>query len=433
MRYLSLFSGIEAASVAWAPLGWECAAVAEVEPFPCAVLAQHYPGVPNLGDVTKITEADIRALGHIDVVVFGSPCQDLSVAGQRKGLINEHGDITRSGLFFTAIDIFHWSGARFAVWENVPGAFSSGKGRDFASVVSFMAGLDGVDVPPNGWGTEGAALGDNGLLEWSTLDAQWFGVAQRRRRVFAVLDTGDWAGRPPILLEPESLRGDTAPRREAGESITHDIAPCIGAALKHSDDLAFTLTQPSPSGGGHPQAVAYPINTQIALRHEALGRNTGFGIAEDGAPGFTLQAGHGHAVAYAFQPRIARNGRGDMGDVVRALNAQSGETGKGDAAPCVAFNWNAQAAQLPSAGGRGTEVNDGLTCSQQAAVATSIQVRRLTPTECERLQGFPDGHSAITYRNNPACDGPRYKALGNSMAVPVMRHIGIKIMEAVWY
>jgi len=230
VRYLSLFSGIEAASAAWGDLGWECAAVAEVEPFPCAVLAHHHPNVPNLGDVTKITEADILALGHVDLVVFGSPCQDLSVAGQRKGLINEHGDITRSGLFFTAINIFHWSGARFALWENVPGAFSSGQGRDFASVVSFMAGLDDVGVPPNGWGTEGAALGDNGLLEWGTLDAQWFGVAQRRRRVFALLDTGDWAGRPPILLEPESLRGDSAPRREAGESVAHPTAPCIGAS-----------------------------------------------------------------------------------------------------------------------------------------------------------------------------------------------------------
>ncbi|OYW86861.1 MAG: hypothetical protein B7Z23_14555, partial [Pseudomonadales bacterium 32-61-5] len=171
--------------------------------------------------------------------------------------------------------------------------------------------------------------------------------------------------------------------------------------------------------------VAYGFNGDQSEKTHSMGERV------EQAP--TKRGGGPAHVAYAFQPRIARNGRGDMGDVVSALNAQSGETGKGDAAPCVAFNWNAQAAQLPSAGGRGTEVNDGLTCSQQAAVATSMQVRRLTPTECERLQGFPDGHTAILYRNKPATDGPRYKALGNSMAVPVMRHLGIKIMEAVWH
>ena len=206
------------------------------------------------------------------------------------------------------------------------------------------------------------------------------------------------------------------------------------------------------------------MKQQCYVAYSIITANTGangLGVTQELSA--TLDQAQPHAVAYAFQPRIARNGRGDMGDVVSALNAQSGETGKGDAAPCVAFNWNAQAAQLPSAGGRGTEVNDGLTCSQQAAVAfqssqsgvrvdevhatldgnngsrrhngalQGMQVRRLTPTECERLQGFPDGHTAIPYRNKPAADGPRYKALGNSMAVPVMRHIGIKIMEAVWH
>jgi len=248
MRYLSLFSGIEAATVAWHPLGWECAAVSEIEPFPCAVLKHHYPDVPNLGDVTKITEADVKALGHIDIVVFGSPCQDLSVAGHRKGFVNADGTVTRSGLFFTAFNIFKWSGARFALWENVPGAYSSNKGRDFASVVEFMAGLDSVEVPPRGWATEGVAVGDNGLVEWACLDAQWFGVAQRRRRVFALLDTGDWANRPPILLEPESLRGDSAPSREAGKATTGSTAVSValrgregGATAELGDEVGNAL------------------------------------------------------------------------------------------------------------------------------------------------------------------------------------------------
>ncbi len=170
MKYLSLFSGIEAASIAWKPLGWECVGVSEIEPFPCAVLAHHYPDVPNLGDVTKITEDDIKKLGQIDLVVFGSPCQGLSVAGARKGLDDE-----RSNLFYDAIRVIEYAkrhcGTRFALLENVPGAFSSNKGADFTEVVKHMAGLSDIDTPTNGWGKEGAAVGSNGLLEWSVLDA----------------------------------------------------------------------------------------------------------------------------------------------------------------------------------------------------------------------------------------------------------------------
>ncbi len=220
MKFLSLFSGIEAASVAWTPLGWQCVGVAEIEPFPCAVLAHHYPDVPNLGSVTDITDEQIAALGPIDVVVGGSPCQDLSVAGKRAGLAGE-----RSGLFHHQLRIFHAArhlcGARYLLWENVPGAFSSNRGRDFAVVVGEMAGCS-LPVPPDGWGTEGVVLGEHGLVEWAVLDAQWFGVAQRRRRVFAVLDVGDWSSRPPILLERDGLRGDSAPSREAGK-----VAPTI--------------------------------------------------------------------------------------------------------------------------------------------------------------------------------------------------------------
>jgi DNA (cytosine-5)-methyltransferase 1 len=421
------------------------------------VLAHHHPDVPNLGDVTKITEADIQALGHIDLVVFGSPCQDLSIAGQRKGLINEHGDITRSGLFFTAVNIFHWSRARFALWENVPGAFSSGQGCDFASVVSFMAGLDDVDVPPNGWGTEGAALGDNGLLEWSTLDAQWFGVAQRRRRVFAILDAGDWAGRPPILLEPESLRGDTAPRRESGEVAARGTetgtyecggigrysssSPLMQSGANLSPGCEALITQPFVVANTLTQRMGKGINSTVdegqtpvvthSLRGEGFSRGGG-------------TQGQGPVIAYCIQG--SQIGRHDLaGPSGSGFLEEVGFTQTGADQHAVAFNWNAQAAQLPSTGGRDYSVNDGLTCSQQGAVAfqasqsgitldsnIGMQVRRLTPRECERLQGFPDDHTLIPYRNKPVADGPRYKALGNSMAVPVMRHIGIKVMEAVW-
>lgn len=353
MRYLSLFSGIEAATVAWHPLGWECVGVAEIEPFPCAVLAHHYPDVPNLGSVTEITEAQIKALGPIDLVVFGSPCQDLSVAGHRKGLIDESGNATRSGLFFDAVNILHWAvrncGCRWGLWENVPGTFSSNKGRDFAAVVEWLAGLDTVDVPPKGWGPEGVAVGEEAMVEWATLDAQWFGVAQRRRRVFALADFGDWANRPPVLLERDSLRGDSAPSRGAGEEVAGSAADCVDC--------------------GQPYPVANCLTRRM---HKGINST----LDEDQTP------------VVAFHPTQ---------DPISSTDGSTHAMGCG------------------SKGGAAT-----------VAVATVMQVRRLTPIECERLQGFPDNYTNIPWRGKPTSpDGPRYKALGNSMAVPVMRWIGI--------
>ena len=229
MKYLSLFSGIEAAHLAWALLGWECVAVAEIDPAACALLRHRLPYVPNLGRVTDITDEQIAALGPIDVLIGGSPCQDLSVAGRRAGLGG-----ARSSLFHQQMRIFnaarHICGARWLVWENVPGAFSSNQGRDFAVVVGAMAGSE-LPVPAGGWGSEGVALGDNGLVEWAVLDAQWFGVAQRRRRVFSILDTGDWAGRPPVLLEPDRMRGHFLRRAATrGKALPAPLARALRAA-----------------------------------------------------------------------------------------------------------------------------------------------------------------------------------------------------------
>jgi len=469
MRFLSLFSGIEAASVAWSPLGWQAVAFAEIEPFPCAVLAHHYPGVPNLGDVTQITDTQIAALGPIDLVCGGSPCQDLSVAGKRKGLSGE-----RSSLFHEQIRIFNaarnFCGARWLLWENVPGAFSSNAGKDFAVVVGAMAGCH-LNAPADGWGSEGVALGHNGLVEWAVLDAQWFGLAQRRRRVFAVLDTGDWACRPPILLERDSLRGDTAPIRESGQSTAPTLAArtrgggglgtdfdcdgglipaCLTSRAGKGPDSDCTTTLVAQvagtlnaNGKAAGSATQQDAETGMLVAHSLRGE--GFDASEDGTGRGTplvpvsinkvadvsevagtlcrdsfsggagsrpegagsrpegAVAGHFVPTAYGFQPRIARNGRGDMGDVAHALNAQSGETGKGDAAPCV---------------------------------ATATAVRRLLPEECEALQGFSRGYTRIPWRGKPAdqCpDGPRYKALGNSWATTVAAWIGkrIALVEAI--
>lgn len=206
MRYLSLFSGIEACSVAWEPLGWEPVAFAEFDDFPKAVLKFHYPNVPDLGDVTKITEQQITDLGQIDLVVGGSPCQDMSCAGKRAGLKNADGSLTRSGLFDYQMEIFEYArknnGARWLLWENVPGAFSSNGGNDFAYILGSMVQRD-VPVPKDGWNNSGICVSESGdrIVEWRVLNAEHFNLAQRRNRVFALLDTGAWWSRPPILFE----------------------------------------------------------------------------------------------------------------------------------------------------------------------------------------------------------------------------------------
>lgn len=448
MRYLSLFSGIEAATAAWHPLGWECVAVAEIEPFPCAVLAHHYPNVPNLGSVTEITEDRIKELGHIDVVVFGSPCQDLSVAGHRKGLIHADGTVTRSGLFFTAINISRWSGARFWLWENVLGAFSSNKGRDFASVVEFMAGLDDVPVPVKGWCTEGVAVGDNGLLEWCVLDAQWFGVAQRRRRVFALLDTGDWANRPPILLEPESMRGDFAPSREAGQGITRGAAASSDsrgwpAEVSSTLDTTFGTKQ-----GLEDQHVNDGCPLFVPVAHSLRGE--GFDASEDGTGSGTPLvpvAGSHWDNPQNPPPTLNQSGKGSGG--IAASNQEIFSQRGGGLVP-VGFTQNQRdevrelevAGCLSSEPGMKQQTYIAFTAKDHGGdggrhdwvMTPTMQVRRLTPVECERLQGFPDNYTLIPWRNKPAdqCpDGPRYKALGNSMAVPVMAWIGRRIQMAV--
>jgi len=298
-------------------------------------------------------------------------------------------------------------------------------------VVGAMAGCS-IHVPFEGWGSEGVALGQHGLVEWAVLDAQWFGLAQRRRRVFAVLDTGAWASRAPILLERDSLRGDTAPSRQAGQSAAPTLAArtrgggglgtdfdCDGGLIAGTVSSKWSKGSGGPAGDECQNLVAHTLRGDgFDASEDGTGRGTPlvpvafdckFSGQDAGEIAPTLRAmGHADshqnaggqvAVAYGFQPRIARNGRGDMGEIVSALNAQSGETGKGDAAPCV---------------------------------ATATAVRRLLPEECEALQGFPRGYTRIPWRGKPAdqCpDGPRYRALGNSMAVPCMSWLGRRIME----
>lgn len=473
MRFLSLFSGIEAASTAWADLGWECVGFSEIEPFPCELLAQRHPGVPNLGDVTKITETDILMLGQIDLVVFGSTCQDLSVAGNRKGL-----EGARSGLFFTALRIVEWArewgDCRFALWENVPGAFSSNSGRDFASVVDALAGVDGTTAPPKGWGNEGCAVGPEAMVEWATLDAQWFGVAQRRRRVFALADFGDWSSRPPILLESESLRGDTAPRREAGESVagTFKAGARSGgwsnsvdhAAAGYMVPVAGTLSARNKGGGGLgtdfdlagglvPERrpvltstgdVAHCLNAGGMGRIDYETETFVLGFNSNAQPDEMTFDPHTSAAltcsqssAIAIHPHaIGRQPHhGPQGKEYLEDGSAYCMDGRGSA---QAVAYGIRTANTSSNGwGIQEEPTHTLDRAMGIGVAHSrgsfapMAVRRLTPTEAEKLQGFPVGYTAIQRGTKPAADSVRYRALGNSMAVPVMAWIGRQIDFAV--
>lgn len=510
MRYLSVCAGIEAASVAWHCLGWEPLALSEIEAFPRAVLAHRYPGVPLHGDFTVLR--DQPWIENADILVGGTPCQAFSVAGLRNSLADDRGNLSLEFVRLAdAIDDLRLDAGRepcIVVWENVPGVLSV-RDNAFGCFLAALAGEDAPIVPHGGkWTDAGLVIGPRRAVAWRILDAQYFGLAQRRRRVFVVSSDRDGFDPAAVLLEFEGLRRDTPPRREAGQgssagieigpsggrftdlnptldarakdgpirnqlagavlASTGDISHCLNAGgMGRQDYETETLVTHSlraegfdasedGTGRGTPLVpVAYrttgnngvyetgdlvhalttatdPNSHVMTVPLQEVGKRTGIstndpragiGIGEDGDPMYTLQAGAQHGVAaYAFQPRIARNGRGDMGDVVNALNAQSGETGKGDAAPCVAV------ADTLSVGANQT------TGFHTEVTAVNMAVRRLLPEECEALQGFPRGYTNIPWRGKPAAncpDGPRYKALGNSMAVPVMRWIGRRIAEAL--
>lgn len=493
------------------PMGWECVAVAEIEKFPCAVLKHHYPDVPNLGDVTKITQKQIEALGHIDVVIFGFPCQDLSVAGLRKGLKNADGSSTRSGLFFVAEKISRWAKARWTIGENVPGLFSSNEGRDFAAVVGELAGAE-YHVPGNGWRSSGVALGPRGLIEWFVMDAQYCGLAQRRKRVFIIRDSGNWIDRPPLFLNSKSLQWHSAPRRETGKGTTADAEGGIGAS---GHALAPTLGASgrgfSRTGDTRGQDAVIPI--QEIGKRQSGGTREGVGHGKPGDPMFTLQAGAQHGVvaptipevAWALQERDAKGsdsdtkdghlipvtagtlkaegfdgmpdgtGRGmeilpvafsskdsgadatnDLAPTLRSGNEVDGNA-NGGIAPAIAFHQNQRgevstnetAGSLKVGGGKpgqgypavafqqnqlgevrtgsvsGTLNQNSNASGRNTPMANiGMQVRRLLPSECEILQGFPKGYTLI---DEKTADGPRYRALGNSFPVPVISWIGKRI------
>lgn len=391
MVYGSVCSGIEAATLAWEPLGLRAAWLAEIDPFCSALLAHRYPGIENRGDFTRIGAGSAA----IDVLAGGTPCQSFSVAGRRGGLEDARGNLAR--------EFCRLAGRlrpRWIVWENVPGVLSSGGGRDFGAILGALADL--------GYG-----------CAWRVLDAQFFGVPQRRRRVFVVGHLGDWRRAAAVLFERESLRRNPASRRKAPE---------IAAALTASG-LGTCGGDPKQAQAGHLLPVVCGAvsakwargsggpagdECQNLVTHPL--RGDGFDASEDGT-------GRGTPlVPIAFSSKDHAADAGGMAPTLRAMPHDSSHAnGGGQVAVCV---------QEGQTGVREYEtvgtVRSDAPGSQPGGslIRERMAVRRLTPRECERLQGFPDDYTLIPYRGKPAADGPRYRAIGNSMAVPVMRWIG---------
>ena len=518
MRYLSVCSGIEAASVAWQPLGFDAVAFAEIERFPSAVLAHHYPDVPNRGDMTGFKEWPDAAF---DVLVGGTPCQSFSVAGLRKGLDDPRGNLALT--YLALADRFR---PRWLVWENVPGVLSSDDG---GALGAFLGGL--------------AELGYG--FAYRVLDAQYFGLAQRRARVFVVGHLGDWRRAAAVLFERESLSGHPAPGREAGEDVTGtlssrasaggglgtdfdlsggcvqafggnrtsgplDVATVVRAhGSAHGDFESETFIAHSRradgfdasedgTGRGTPLvAVAYSIGSHagaadadVSNRSHANGGPSGMGISEELA--HSVRAGRTGAIAFSVKDHGA-----DAGELAPTLRAGTHDTSHANGgcmpkeigaeavaewgsrvldslqSPEVLRSWLHGESLRRSSGDFRSFVDDRPLPRQEGSAAATLrkvwqegpdgrssqgrglakqlaqqlgkalpelpharasapsvmQVRRLTPRECERLMGFPDDYTLIPYRGKLAADGPRYKALGNSMAVPVMRWIGQRILS----
>ncbi|ELS2921372.1 Dam family site-specific DNA-(adenine-N6)-methyltransferase [Salmonella enterica] len=470
MRYGSVCSGIEAASVAWEPLGWQPAWFAEIEAFPSAVLATHWPDVTNLGDMTGIAAAvhagDVEAP---DVLVGGTPCQAFSIAGLRNGLAEKRGQLSLSYVeLANAIDDKRRERGEeeaIIVWENVPGVLSS-KDNAFGCFIGALAG-ESCELQPAGgkWSNAGCVYGPSRIVAWRVLDAQFFGVAQRRRRVFVVASARKEFDPAEVLFEFDSLRRDTPPRREPQTAVTTDTGSGIEGG-SHWDNPANphpTLNQANNIGGigASNQEVfsqrgaglvsgAYSdiSRTLLAKENDSTAEDLdtyilAYGGGNTGGNIDVATACTAHGVRMDFDTEtFAVHGTQDPDtnhELAHTLGRNHGQEnviitepytiairGREEGSTVEVHNdGTANALLTPNGGRAGMGVG---------AVGWGMQVRRLTPVECERLQGFPDNHTLISWRGKDAADcpdGQRYKAIGNSMAVPVMRWIGERIAEAL--
>jgi DNA (cytosine-5)-methyltransferase 1 len=509
VRYGSVCSGIEAATAAWHPLGWEPAWFSEIAPFPCAVLNHHYPNVPNLGDMTAI---DVNEqLADIDVLIGGTPCQAFSVAGLRKSLDDERGNLSLA-FCRLARRIAEYGRLKFVVWENVPGCLNM-PDNAFGCILSGFVG-ESVPLAPAGpkWTNAGAVYGPEGSAAWRVLDAQFFGLAQRRKRVFVVVCPGGWADPASVLFESQGVRRNPPTRRQAGERIaasltrgadsggrggyagrrredgvnivpaktssgrgfsragesrgqdplvvththththTQGLSRCLNAGGMNRRDFETETLIPVTGGGFDDEPHAFDARQNAVIQYgniagpldmngQSIGvvhslRAEGFDASEDGTgrgtpiiPIDMRQASRGDKMTNnrgvdACSSGAPGTGIGQSGDPAPTLGT--------DHPPAIAFaqNQRDEVCEMDCAGALAAEPG----MKQQTYVAfqaSQYGVRRLTPRECERLQGFPDNYTLIEYRGKVAADGPRYQALGNSMAVPCIQWIARRILTAI--
>lgn len=484
MRYMTVCSGIEAPTVAWGPLGWEAVAFSEVDPFPCAVLARHYPDVPNLGDMRTINGADFR--GKIDLLVGGTPCQSFSVTGLRRGLSDERGNLA-----LEFVRIADEAAPDFVVWENVLGVLSD-RGNAFGCFLAALAGEDApLEAPGGKWSDAGYVLGPARTIAWRALDAQYFGLAQRRKRVFLVGCPRNGADPRKVLFEFGGGRRDSPPGREAREDIAGTLKGGSGTrGWENGAECTYitqALTASLGAGGADdnraqagfyvPQIVGQAMSCKwskgtsgpagdehhnlvcVAIHPHCIGRSPTSGpqgkeYLDDGSA-YTLDTKRPQAVAFS------QNQNGDVytNDISGSLSTNSNASGRntpmlmafhGSQDPLVSGEvthpmGRNQGQEVCILQGRDleyqeeqayclTDIGSGGNAHSRRILDGATRVRRLTPRECERLQGFPDDYTAIVYRHGkPAADSPRYKALGNSMAVPVMRWIGKRIAHVRGY
>lgn len=429
MKYISVCSGIEACSMAWKELGWKALAFSEIEEFPRTVLQHYYPNVPLYGDFTELKDMDW--IGNADLLVGGTPCQSFSIAGLRKSLTDDRGNLSLQFIrLANAIDNIRYDvgqeGATI-LWENVPGVLST----EDNAFGTFLAGLCGSDTPINptreGWSYSGVVHGPQRTAAWRVLDAQYFGLAQRRRRVFVLASSGSrrWDCANALLPITQSMSWNPRPCRKEGQTPTTttrnttkdrsskaiDTTGYQGDRLYDTNDAFGTLpSQGGNNGGGAGGLVAQPNEVAGTLR--ARDR---FGIGFDDESKLIAvqnsQTRKGHC-----------NGKGWNDDVMFTLDSQEPHT--------IAFNHDA--GQFGAAPTKDHTPTLRAKPDQGTGLNDAKGIRRLTPKECERLQGFPDDFTKIQFKGKVAGDSVRYKALGNSMAVPVMNFIGRRIHK-VWY
>lgn len=383
MNYLSVCSGIEAATVAWHDMGWKPIGFSEIEKFPSQLLQHHYPNVTNYGDMTKFKEWNINE--PVNLLVGGTPCQSFSVAGLRKGLEDPRGN-----LMLTYLGIADKFKPKWLLWENVPGVLSSNGGEDFACFLQGLAEL--------GYG-----------FAYRVLDAQHFGVPQRRRRVFVVGCFGDWKSAAKVLFESESLCRDITPSRKEGK----EIANCLKASPS-----SYSSFNPARSEGN---AVITKSVGAIDLKDisKTLTASYGMGGADLDIKPLVLEP-RTYNITFC-DANGTRKDRPNGGLYVNETDMSNTLTRAGVGTYAVdvynqTIDGDVAATLTEACGGSNTS---------GPKLMHGMRVRRLTPIECERLQGFPDG-----YTHTPtSSDTTRYKALGNSMAVPVMKWIGQRINE----